>query len=438
MPDYWLTHLFSRPPPPAMITSPFPQGAYRAAVGTSLTPELWCLLWGAAASSEHRARLCAVEWACDLFDFSDVAARRLCVTLCDDKVTAVRSAASRGLHPQSRASTTVPADDNAAIATATATASATKSSTHPKFKSFVLGALRDAVPPGSSSPAPAPASLQELPPAALARALDFALECHRAHHHSSGSDGALSVEDVEGGGEAENEDAIAVFLSLIEDTLMSAPSATDGQHSHTQMVLLHRSAAVALRKLAAGDTGAAPGTVKKFSPVKGVAAKLASRGPWLQQWLGHESSTEIREAFAETTGAAAAFMDPNAELVSLLRALVHKLKVTDANQPSVSSERAVALFLPNLSVQPIQILWQFGCYLCWVLVVYMPHISSVDPLLLLLKLLVCPTLRVQQSRFHSKPCYAYCRGGRGVLLCAPGCFWLTGRVLKSGTPWRKC
>lgn len=173
--------------------------------------------------------------------------------------------------------------------------------------------------------------MQELPPAALAHALDFALECHRAHHRSSEGDGVHSVEDAGRDGGGESEEAVAVFLSLIEDTLMSAPSATDGQHSHTQMVLLHRSAAVALRKLAAGDTGAAYGMVGKFSPVKGVAAKLASRGPWLQQWLGHESSTEIREAFAETTGAAAVFMDPNAELVSLLRALVHKLKVTDVN-----------------------------------------------------------------------------------------------------------
>lgn len=319
-------------PPPSMITSPFPQGAYRGAVGTSLTPELWSLLWGAAASSEHRARLCAVEWACDLFDFSDVAARRLCVTLCDDKVTAVRSAAARGLHPPPSASTTALADDSAATAIATATTTMTVSSKHPSFESFVLGALRDNVGPTASTReniAPSPASLQELPPAALARALDFALECHKAHHRASGSDGAHSVKDAKRDDEVESEEAVAVFLSLIEDTLLSAPSATDGQHSHTQMVLLHRSAAVALRKLAAGDTGAAPGIARKFSPVKGVAAKLASRGPWLQQWLGHESSTEIREAFAETTGAAAAFMDPNAELVSLLRALVHKLKVTD-------------------------------------------------------------------------------------------------------------
>ncbi|CAM9494930.1 unnamed protein product [Scytosiphon promiscuus] len=80
------------------------------------------------------------------------------------------------------------------------------------------------------------------------------------------------------------------------------------------MVLLHRSAAVALQRLAAGE-------------VVGVAAKLASRGAWLQQWLGHEGSTEIREAFAETAGAAAEFMDPNSELVPFLRALGHKLKV---------------------------------------------------------------------------------------------------------------
>ena len=316
-----------------MITFPVPQGAYRGTVDTSLTPELWSLLWGAAASSEHRARLCAVEWACDLFEFSDVAARRLCVTLCDDKVTAVRSAAARGLHPPPRTSITSAADDSAATAIATATATVTISSKYPSFTSFVLGALRAAGPTASTrkKTSPAPASLQELPPSALARALDFALECHKAHHRSSGSDDAHSVEAAARDGEVESEEAVAVFLALIEDTLLSAPSATDGQHSHTQMVLLHRSAAVALRKLAAGDTSTTPGMARRFSPVKGVAAKLASRGPWLQQWLGHESSTEIREAFAETTGAAAAFMDPNAELISLLRALVHKMKVTDGN-----------------------------------------------------------------------------------------------------------
>eukprot|EP00752_Nemacystus_decipiens_P016287 g14566.t1 len=338
------------------------KGAYRSAGAANLTSELWSLLWGAAASAEYRARLCAVEWACDLFDFSDVPARRLCVSLCDDKVTAVRSAASRGLHPPPpRTSSSIAGDATggngtapavaATAATAAADAAASRSSSwrHPRFEAFVLGALREET-AASSSPArggePAPATLQELPPAALARALDFALECHRAH---GGVDEDGRQQTAKGEREREGtEEAVAVFLSVVESTLESAPSAADGQHGHAQMVRLHRSAAVALQRLAAGDAGSgergAPflhdddsghqGTpspddavARSAAPIAGVAASLASRGPWLQQWLGHEVSTEIREAFAETAGAAAEFMEPDSELVPLLRALGLKLKV---------------------------------------------------------------------------------------------------------------
>lgn len=324
----------------------FMQGAYRSTGGDNLKSELWSLLWGAASSPEYRARLCAVGWACDLFEFSDVAARRLCISLCDDKVTAVRSAASRGLHPPTRASTSYAGAAESGAAT-TDSAEGAASSKHPRFEAFVLGAMRDAVPSSlARGGEPGPASLQELPPAALARALDFALQCDRAH--GRGSDGKdNSGEDCKGldvvaASEGEDghktEEAVAVFLSVIESTLASAPSATDGQHGHAQMVLLHRSAAVALQKLAAGDVTDEPGATflhptepdhreSGSAPAVGVAAKLASRGPWLQQWLGHEGSTEIREAFAETTGAAAEFMEPDSELVPLLRAVGHKLKV---------------------------------------------------------------------------------------------------------------
>lgn len=275
-----------------------------------------------------------MEWACDLFDFSDVAARRLCISLCDDKVTSVRSAASRGLHPPASTATTAAANDDSA-----------KNSTpsaHPSFEAFVLGALRkNAVQAVAGSGGAKPASVQDFPPVALARALDFALECRKAaSSRGRGGDNADLMDDDSPEDGKENEEAVNVFLALIEATLMSAPSATDGQHGHAQIVVLHRSAAVALRKLATGDSAGlgdaqvdtegnkAVGQVASRSrPVAGVAAKLASRGPWLQQWLGHEGSTEIREAFAETTGAAAEFMDPNAELVPLLRALGHKLKV---------------------------------------------------------------------------------------------------------------
>lgn len=286
-------------------------------------------------------------WACDLFEFSEVAARRLCISLCDDKVTAVRSAASRGLHPPPCTSTSDASAAENGAEPANSSGGAT-SSKHPRFEAFVLGAMRDEAVPSSLARGgePGPVSLQELPPAALACALDFALECHRAHGSGSiakanNSDengkkndfAALEAEDGH-----ETAEAVAVFLSVIESTLASAPSATDGRHGHAQMVLLHRSAAVALRKLAAGDVTDEPGAAflhetdpdhrdSGSAPVVGVAANLASRGPWLQQWLGHEGSTEIREAFAETTGAAAEFMEPDSELVPLLRALGHKLKV---------------------------------------------------------------------------------------------------------------
>lgn len=246
-----------------------------------------------------------MEWACDLFDFSDVAARRLCVTLCDDKVTAVQNSAARGLQP-----------------TGGSGAADASLSEYPTFGSFVLGALRDDATPATS--------VHDLSPAALACALNFALECRR-------------MQTLRGGDEREDDEAVAVFLSLIEATLKTAPSATDGQHGHAQMVMLHRSAAVALKQLAAGDNSDIHGShvntennstsARKFNsvgmlPVSGLAAKLASRGPWLQQWLGHEGSTEIRQSFAATAGAAAEFMDPNAELVPLLRALGLKLKVS--------------------------------------------------------------------------------------------------------------
>lgn len=352
----------------ASVGAPLQQGAYRSAGGANLTSELWSLLWGAAASPEYRARLCAVEWACDLFDFSDVPARRLCVSLCDDKVTAVRSAASRGLIPPpltpssfaGAAEDGTAEDGTAAAADASAASVSAASSRHPRFGAFVLGALRDDAVPSSLARGggPAPASLQELPPAALARALDFALECHRAH--GGGGDGGNQA--VEGEDEEGAEEAVAVFLSVVESTLESAPSAADGQHGHAQMILLHRSAAVALQKLAAGDVSGEPGATffhqagvdrqgtptpdtaaavqaeevlaRSTAPIAGVAAGLASRGPWLQQWLGHEVSTEIREAFAETTGAAAEFMEPDSELVPLLRALGHKLKVKEKRRES--------------------------------------------------------------------------------------------------------
>lgn len=312
------------------------QSAYRGADKATLTSEIWSLLWGAAASTEYRARLCAVEWSCDLFNFSDVAARRLCVSLCDDKVTAVRSAASRGLHPQSGQSANTAAVESGVAADS-------KSSRHPTFQSFVLGALSDDyLPTVARGGGAVPVGLQDFPHAALARALDFALDCHRAHAGNDSSSFDTTTDGIEDVNQ-DNEKATSVFLSLIEETLLSAPSATDGHHGHAQMVLLHRSAAVALQKLAAGEAAepdsvgvgveeeyetASSGAVNRRSaPVNGVAAKLASRGPWLQQWLGHEGSTAIREAFAETAGAAAEFMDPNVELVPLLKALEHKLKV---------------------------------------------------------------------------------------------------------------
>lgn len=284
-----------------------------------------------------------------MFEFSNVAARRLCLSLCDDKVTAVRSAASRGLKPPSPASSgSVTAD--ASGGGGHDAAGAARPSSYPTFEAFVLEALSDdpssAVLRGRGG---TPPSFRELPPAALARALDFVVECRRDRSRVPGATAGASIpvaasgKPSEGDGERESE-ALEAFLSLIEDTLMRAPSATDGHHGNTQMVLLHRSAAVALRGLVAGDahdrvrghSGSSSGgrmdgvnPKARLAPTAGVAQKLSSRGPWLQQWLGHEGSTDIREAFAEVTGRAALYMNPDTELVPLLRALGLKLKVRD-------------------------------------------------------------------------------------------------------------
>lgn len=267
-----------------------------------------------------------MEWACELFDFSNVAARRLCISMCDDKVTAVRSAASRGVRPLPRTSSAPSKGDN-----------------YPTFATFVLGALSDDTAPAIvRGGGAAPVSCKDLAPAALSRALDFALECRKAHPHGVSDASGGAAQAMEDEGTESEEEAVAVFMSRVEYTLESAPSAADGQHGHAQMILLHRSAAVALQIMAVGDSSrvvnsgaeAAPWGVADASPgasmlpAAGVAQNLASRGPWLQQWLGHEASTEIREAFAEITGAAAVYMNPNTELVPLLRALDLKLKVT--------------------------------------------------------------------------------------------------------------
>lgn len=291
-----------------------------------------------------------MEWACDLFEFSDVAARCLCVSLCGDNVTAVRSAALRGLHPRSPASSasaavTTPRDANTTLG------DNTLSSSYPTFEKFVLGALRDDAGDGVvRKEHKARVSVREWPSKALARALDFALECLKEHSHASSGEirrGEKSATPPEIPADADNGrdkgEAVEAFLSLIGDTLSRAPSATDGQHGHGEMVLLHRSAAVALQGLAVGDFDS--GIHEQLKSVDGsnsdvehglsswvsfkaeVAKKLASRGQWLQQWLGHEGSTEIREAFAVVSGAAAIFMEPNAELVPLLRSLGLKIRV---------------------------------------------------------------------------------------------------------------
>lgn len=319
------------------------QSSYRGAGAGDLTSELWFLLWDAACSAEHRARLCAVEWACELFDFSNVAARHLCISLCDDKVTAVRSAALRGLSPPQRVSVT-PSASTSAGDDASITMNVTDQTRRfPSFENFVFGVLRDDSPMGRGGGAEPP-DVDELSPEALARALRFALECM---DESMPIDGVVTGAPAEGevlgiSGEAKNhhKEALDEYVSLIESILERSPLATDGQHSHAQMVVLHRSAALALQRVVQGDFDGAfrqtgppndnvepKGTGLRVAPAPRIAKRFSSRGQWLQGWLGHEGSIEIREAFAEVTGAAAVFMDPNTELVPLLRALGLKLRV---------------------------------------------------------------------------------------------------------------
>ncbi|CAN0052379.1 unnamed protein product, partial [Discosporangium mesarthrocarpum] len=184
--------------------------------------------------------------------------------------------------------------------------------------------------------------------------MDFALECRgevgirvvRVKGPGGGRvDGKM---EVNGAGEGEEEEeAVSVFMGLIESALGRSVSATDDHQVNAQTILiLHRSAANALWRLVdpvaatmvgpgAGDRAAGP------RAAKGVAARLASRGPWLQQWLGDESSTGVREAFAGVTGVVAGFMDPNKELVPLLRALSLKLKTCTEDRSTLPSNRAV-------------------------------------------------------------------------------------------------
>ncbi|CAM9675775.1 unnamed protein product, partial [Choristocarpus tenellus] len=187
----------------------------------ALASELWTLLESAAASTEHRSRLCAVEWACDLFPFSSVPARRLCMSLCDDGVTAVRAAATRGLCPPTPFTSVAKA--TVQLPGGLVEGGMRKASVfhrYPTFSGFVLGALQkdrtsgmgtsveEAIGPGDGP--------LDLPPAALARGLDFAMECWRE----------MGVE--------------------IDGVAGSVDASSNGQHGHSQTMLLHRSAAIAL------------------------------------------------------------------------------------------------------------------------------------------------------------------------------------------------
>ncbi|KAG5179440.1 proteasome stabiliser-domain-containing protein [Tribonema minus] len=259
-----------------------------------LSGELWELLWHAARARE-RARLCAVEWACDLHPFACAPARHLCAALSDDAVTAVRQAALRGLKPPARAPG-APVDGDAASA-------------WPAFSDSVGCALSDSAHPGSG-----PFGVGELTPVALAHALEFAVACLR--HGGSG------------GGGAPFELALRVLVGRLELALAAAPSATDPLRAHAPTARLHRAAAQCLAALLAGaqDGGGGGGAEAAAAPRWAIALRetFAPRAPWLLHWLAHESSADVRESFAEVAGLCAPHMAPQDQLVPLLRGLALK------------------------------------------------------------------------------------------------------------------
>jgi hypothetical protein len=280
-----------------------------------LIGELWELLWVAARSKEHRARLCSIEWACDLFPFSNAVARHLCASLSDDGVTAVRTAARRGLQPPAAAATTAATTDNSDAAAMFVDSSSEAVQTRsqqqqqqqqqqllPAFADFVHCALQS-----QSHSGHGPITVSELSPAALAHTLEFALSTLQLDSTASAATAAVVQPEPA---------ALSVFVARLEAALAAVSSAVDPLQGHASTQQLHRSAALCLKQLLLQQQ---PAQQCEWS--QQLCRAYTDRGQWLQHWLAHESSTDIRESFAEVVGCVALYMAPDSQAVPLLRGL---------------------------------------------------------------------------------------------------------------------
>eukprot|EP00953_Heterococcus_sp_UTEX-ZZ885_P034921 18063-Heterococcus_DN1.PRE.2 len=288
-----------------------------ASTGSALLiGELWELLWVAARSKEHRARLCSIEWACDLFPFNNAVARHLCAALSDDGVTAVRAAARRGLQPPTTAATSATAaatattensDDAAMVVDSSSEITQTVSQQQqqqqqllPAFADFVYCALQS-----QSRSGHGPITVSELRPAALAHTLEFALSTLQLDTTATAVATTTTVPPEPA--------ALSVFVARLEAALAAVSSAVDPLQGHASTQQLHRSAALCLKQLLLQHA--------QFQWSQQLCTAYTDRGQWLQHWLAHESSTDIRDSFAEIVGCVALYMAPDSQAVPLLRGL---------------------------------------------------------------------------------------------------------------------
>jgi hypothetical protein len=248
------------------------RSAFRDPVASSpaLEGEVWGLLWTAARNdSEDRARLSALDWAVGVFPFSHPVARHLCAYLSGDSMSAVLSAAERGLAP--------PLPGMA----------------YPSFTSFVEQALADTPCTGLGI------SAKSLSPLALASALEFSTHCEGL------ANAAPNVTDI--------------VLARIEEALGLAPSPTVATHHTVAVSSLHLAAVQCLCFLLQEEAE------RRTSVSASMAIRYAHRGPWLEQWLSHESSTDIRTAFATVAGYVSRQMDERTQLAPFMRSLAASL-----------------------------------------------------------------------------------------------------------------
>jgi hypothetical protein len=248
-------------------------------------------------------------------------ARHLCAALSDDGVTAVRAAARRGLQPPTTAATapatantaatTGDSDDAAMVVDSGSEAAQTASQQQqqpqqllPAFADFVYCALQS-----QSHSGHGPITVSELRPAALAHTLEFALSTLQPDTTATETATAATTTTTVPPEPA----ALSVFVARLEAALAAVSSAVDPLQGHASTQQLHRSAALCLKQLLLQHA--------QFQWSQQLCRAYTDRGQWLQHWLAHESSTDIRESFAEIVGCVALYMSPDSQAVPLLRGL---------------------------------------------------------------------------------------------------------------------